>query len=150
MFQPSSPCGQCEARCIETKALYLHSEGKCYCKSASLSYILWSRVFCFQTLTGPNRHHDFILNMDQALIPFSLHRKWSLNSHGTCMVDIPKSIGDTRHATLVVMATASGRMLLPFLIFKVSLEGQIEWEFSTFPKTGFMPVKKMHGWMSML
>ena len=78
------------------------------------SFVLDTR----HTLTGPNRYHDFIINLNQTLIPFSLHRKWSLDIHGTCMIDTHKSTGDTRHATLTVMVTASGRIFLPFLVFK--------------------------------
>ena len=47
-----------------------------------------------QTLTGQNKHHDCILNMDQTSTPFSCHGKWSLDSHDTFMVDIHKSTED--------------------------------------------------------
>ena len=101
-----------------------------------------------QTLTVPNRHHHWIINMDQTHTPFSLHGKWSLNSHGTHMVDIHKSTGDTKFVTLVVMVTASDRMLPPFLIFNKGWEASLSGSSKSFPKTVFMLVKKMHGWMS--
>ena len=46
MIQSSSPYGHGKTLYIEPEALYLHSEGKCDCKSASLSCISWSRIFC--------------------------------------------------------------------------------------------------------
>ena len=64
-----------------------------------------------QTLTDLNRHHDFILNMDQTQILFSLYGKWSLDSQGIHTVDICKSTGIARHATLAVTVTASDGML---------------------------------------
>ena len=66
------------------------------------------------------------------------------------MVDICKSTIDTRHATLVVMVTASGRMFPPFLIFKGRMGCQIEWEFSTFHKDGLYACQKMHVWIGIL
>ena len=70
-----------------------------------------------QTFIGSEMHHDWILNIDQTLLLFSLHGKQSLDSHGTC-IDNRTSTGAKRHVTLAVMVTASGRMLPLFLIFK--------------------------------
>ena len=81
--------------------------------------------------------------MDQTPIPFSLHGKQSLDSCVTCTVDICKSTGDTRHATLAVMVISSGRMLPPFLIFEGRPGSQIKWEFSTFPKDRFYACMKV-------
>ena len=82
-----------------------------------------------QTFTVPNKQHNFILNMDQTLIPFSLHGKWILCSYGTHTVDIHKSTGNTRYATHAVKVTAFGKMFPPFLMFKGRPGGQIEQEF---------------------
>ena len=48
-----------------------------------------------QTLTGPNRHPDFILNVDQTPISFSLHGKLSWDSNDTCTIDICKTTDNT-------------------------------------------------------
>ena len=76
-----------------------------------------------QALAGSNMHHDCILDMDQTLIQFSLHWKWSFDSLGNCTVDICKLAVNTRHATLAVMVTVPGRMFPPFFIFKGRLGG---------------------------
>ena len=61
MFQPCSHHGHGEAGCVKSKALYLLSEGKCHCKSASLPCVSWSRVFycwsLFEMLHQPHWFH---------------------------------------------------------------------------------------------
>ena len=84
-----------------------------------------------ETLNDLNRNIDFILNMDQPLIPFSFHGKQSLDSYVTHTVDICKSTGNMRYATFA----ETSELLMECLN-----------QFSTFPKDAFYACQK-NAWM---
>ena len=75
----------------------------------------------------------FILNMDQTPIPFTFNSKTTLEVVGARTVHVRKSTNDTKHATAAITVTASGKMLLPLLVFKGAKNGRIvKKEFPTF------------------
>ena len=73
----------------------------------------------------PNRHADYIINMDQTPIPFTFNSKRTLEVVGKKTVHIRKSTNDTKRATLALTVTASGKMIRPMLIFKGTANGRI-------------------------
>jgi predicted ABC-type ATPase len=80
------------------------------------------------------RNPDNIINMDQIPVTFSYHSNKTLDIKGTKTIHTRMSTSDTKHITLVSTVTASGNILLPYLIFKGKPNGCIvSWEFSTFP-----------------
>ena len=87
----------------------------------ALDYMQHVRV----KLAQPNRHADYIINMDQTPIPFTFNSKRTLEMVGKKMVHIQKSTNDTKRATLALTVTASGKMIQPMLIFKGTANGQI-------------------------
>ena len=85
-------------------------------------WIEYIRPFVMQ----PNRHEDFILNMDQTPVYFTLNENRTLDVFGTRSVPIRKSTKDTRRATFAPTITASGKTLKPFMIFKGTPNARIE------------------------
>ena len=69
-------------------------------------------------LTTENRHHDYILNMDQTPIFFTMTPRTTLNTVGEKTINIRSSTNSTMRATVAVTVSASGKCLPPFLIFK--------------------------------
>jgi len=76
-------------------------------------------------VVGPNRHKDFIINMDQTPVPFTFNTNKTLERRGAKTVNIRKGTGDTKRVTCALTVTASGRMLAPHLIFKGVSNGRI-------------------------
>ena len=76
-------------------------------------------------LAQPNRHADYIINMDQTPIPFTFNSKRTLEMVGKKTIHIRKSTNDTKRATLALTVTASGKMIRPMLIFKGTANGRI-------------------------
>ena len=87
----------------------------------ALDYMQHVRV----KLAQPNRHADYIINMDQTPIPFTFNSKRTLEKVGKKTVHIRKSTNDTKRATLALTVTASGKMIRPMLIFKGTANGRI-------------------------
>ena len=56
--------------------------------------------------------------MDQTPIPFSFNSKTTLEVVGARTVHVCKSTNDTKCTTAAITVTASGKMLLPHLVFK--------------------------------
>ena len=125
-------------KCLSSKAKAMAIS--CLVKQHSLSYFLGTKeslkhpaeshelalkfvADARKTFTGTNRHHNFILNMDQTTISFCFHGKESLDSWSTCNVDICKSRSNTRHATLAV-AVSFWYNAPHFLTFKEMPGGQ--------------------------
>jgi hypothetical protein len=80
------------------------------------------------------RHEDYIINMDQTPIFFSMTAKKTLERRGSRTVNATKSTSDTRRVSVLVTVTASGKLLKALLIFKgVTLGGRIKHEFSSYP-----------------
>ena len=92
----------------------------------------------------------YILNMDQTPIPFTFNSRTMLEVVGARTVHVHKSTTDTKCATAAITVTASGKMLLPLLVFKGAKNGRImKKEFPTFDIIlCTMHVKRMHGWMN--
>jgi len=85
-------------------------------------------------LQEKNRSTEFIINMDQTPVYFTLQRGRTLAKRGTRTVGIRKSIDDTRRCTFAATVTASGRFLMPLIVFKGSPCGRIvKNELPTFP-----------------
>ena len=76
-------------------------------------------------LTPPCCHQDYILNMDQTLVPFSYDPKSTLESVGRRTVHVRKSTNDTKRATVALCITASGKALTPMIVFKGKPKGRI-------------------------
>ena len=75
----------------------------------------------------PNRSKEFILNMDQTPVPFSLHSYRTLELLGRRTINVRKSNNDTKRVTCAMTVTArSGSVLTPMLIFKGATGGRIE------------------------
>ena len=81
-------------------------------------------------LTQPNHHQDWIVNMNQTPVPFTMTPKTTLNEQGSMTVNVHSSTGSTMWLTLAVFVTASGKKLTPYIIFKGKLNGCIIQEFS--------------------
>ena len=62
------------------------------------------------------RNLNDILNMDQMPIPYSYHANKTLNLKGTKTVQGRLSTSNMKRVTLTVTVTASGKLLMPFLI----------------------------------
>lgn len=87
-------------------------------------------------VNAPNRHQDFIINMDQTPVPFTFNAKKTLELIGTRTVHLRKSTNDTKRVTFAMTVTASGKYLTPLLVFKGSRRGRIaKTEFPTFPQS---------------
>ena len=62
-------------------------------------------------LTQPNCHHDWLANMDQTPVPFTMTPKTTLNEQGSRTVNGHSSTGSTMWLTLAVSVTASCKKL---------------------------------------
>ena len=83
----------------------------------------------------PCCHQDYVLNMDQTPVPFSYNPKLTLELIGRRIVHVRKSTSDTKHATLALTVTASGKALIPLIVSKGTPNGRIgTHEFPTYPK----------------
>ena len=89
----------------------------------------------------------FILNKDQTPIPFTLNSKTMLEVVGARTVHVHKSTNDTKCATAAITVTASGKMLLPLLLFKGAKNRRIMKKVSLhLIILCTMDVKRMPGW----
>ena len=114
-------------------------------------------VMVKQKLEG--RSLDDILNMDQTPIPFSYHSNRTLEVKGTKTIHARSLTTNTKRVTLAATVTASGKMLMPYLIFKGKPNGRIATrEFSMFPsraryacqEKAWMDEKRMHEWVDVV
>ena len=89
----------------------------------------------------------FILNMDQTPILFTFNSKMTLEVVGARTVHVRKSTNDTKWATAAITVTASGKMLLPLLVFKGAKNGRIvKKEFPTLDKSMYYACQE-NAWM---
>jgi hypothetical protein len=79
-------------------------------------------------LQAPDVHQDYIINMDQTPVPFSLHGKTTLNFTGAKTVSIATSDKRCQRFTASLAITASGRKLRPMFTFKGVPTGRIALE----------------------
>jgi hypothetical protein len=83
------------------------------------------------------RNLDDVLNMDQMPIPYLYPATKMLNLKGAKAVQGQSSMSNTKHITLAVTVTASGKLLMPFLIIKGHQNGCIaQGKFVTYPAAG--------------
>ena len=73
----------------------------------------------------PSRHPDWIINMDQTPVCFSMQDKRTLDVLGKKTINIRKSKGDTKRCTHAAMITASGKTLTPHIVFEGTSHGRI-------------------------
>ena len=69
-------------------------------------------------LTQPNHHQDWIANVDQTPVPFTMTPKTTLNGQGSRTVNVHSSTGITMQLTLAVFVTASGKKTHAFHHFQ--------------------------------
>ena len=112
-------------------------------RSEAADFMIDARLIVNQ----PTRHQDFIINMDQTPVYFTLQRGKTLAKRGSRTVHCRKSTDDTRRSTFSFTITASGRVLTPYLVFKGSPTGRIvKEEFPIMPKDMFYACQK-RAWM---
>ena len=97
-------------------------------------------------VSGLNRSEDYIINMDQTPIFFSMVPRTTLQSRGSRTVNVRTSTSSTMRVTAAVTITASGKKLCPMLVFKGKPGGRIEREFSGYPDGGKYTVQE-RAWM---
>ena len=74
---------------------------------------------------GPHHHPDWVGNMDQTAVFFSMTPSTTLQEQGSRTVNVRTSSSSTMHLTLCVFITASGKIERPFIIFKAKPSGHI-------------------------
>ena len=95
----------------------------------------------------PCRHQDYVLNMNQTPAPFSYDPKLTLELIGRRTVHVRKSTSDTKCATLALTVTASGKALIPLIVFKGKPNCRIETrEFRTY-REGLEYACQNNAWM---
>jgi DDE superfamily endonuclease len=108
-----------------------------------------------ERLSMPDRHKDFVINMDQVPVFFSMAPKHTLEKKGMNTITVRTSTSSTKRVTVATTVTASGRILTPFLVFKGQPNGRIIREFPTYPagalyccqNNAWMDVAVMHKWI---
>ncbi len=70
------------------------------------------------SLDQPHRHQDFIINMDQTPVFFSMHPTQSVDTVGNKTIDIRITENGSQRATVAICFTASGIQLKSMIIFK--------------------------------
>lgn len=99
-------------------------------------------------ISQPNRHKDFIINMDQTPVFFSMESPKTLAAVGARTINVRSSNNDTKRATLAVTVTASGKLLPGTLVFKGKPEARIATqELPTFPSEGMFYKCQLKAWM---
>lgn len=73
-----------------------------------------------------NRHPDFVGNMDQTPVFFSMTPNTTLETQGSRSVNVRSSSGSTIRLSLAVFVTASGNVEKPLFVFKGKRGGRIE------------------------
>ena len=84
-----------------------------------------SKDFIAMIRESITNNKDDILNMDQTPIAYSFHSRKTLEKKGTKSIQVRASMMDTKHVTAAVTITASGKMLLAFMVFKRAPNGCI-------------------------
>ena len=100
-----------------------------------------------------------IINMDQSPIQYSSHSSRTLEVKGKKTIHVCASMADTKRVTLAVTVDASGKVLLPMLIFKgATHRGIANREFSMYLDRGhyerqkklWTSKEKMHKWIDLV
>ena len=87
-------------------------------------------------LVQPTRLQDYILNMDQTPVFFTMVPRTTLNCVGEQSLHVRSLTNSTMQVTVAVTVTASGKMLPSKLVFKGKPGGRIQREFNSFPNGG--------------
>jgi hypothetical protein len=88
----------------------------------------------------------FIINMDQTSVFFSMMPKTTLQVRGSKTVSVQASSDSTKWITVAVTVTASGLMLLPYVIFNAKPNGHVERELANIPPGAHYAIQK-NAWM---
>ena len=96
------------------------------------------------------RSQDFVLNMDQIPVFFSMVPRTTLQSRGSRMLKVRISTSSMMRVTVTVTVSASGKMLQPMMVYKGRPGSRIEREFPTYHRMPSMQCRIVHGWMSKL
>ena len=81
-------------------------------------------MFMRPRIIGRHRHPDYIVNMDQTPIFFSVIPGTTLEQVGVRSVNMQTSTSSTVRVTIAVTITASGKSLTPMMVYK----GGANWE----------------------
>ena len=93
------------------------------------------------------RNKAFILNMDQTPILLTFNSKPTLEVVGARTVHVCKSTNDKKCTTAAITVTASGKMVLPLLVFKGAKNGRIvKKEFPIFDNSMYYACQE-NAWM---
>ena len=93
-------------------------------------------------LASLNRDQQYIINMDQTPVFFSMVPNKTLNVAGERSINVGTSTGSTMWLTCAVTVSAAGDILRPFIVFKGKHVGRIACELIV-----HIFVKTELGWM---
>jgi len=94
-----------------------------------------------------DRNKEDIINMDQTPIAYSFHSRKTLETKGTKTIQVRASTTDTKRVSVAVTATARGKMLPPFMVFKGAPNGRIANEnLALTLQAESMHASQRHGW----
>jgi DDE superfamily endonuclease len=110
------------------------------CNARSFITMMYDRMTCV------GRHNDYILNMDQTPIFFSMHANKTIERKGKRIVFSQVCCNASARITVALTVTASGKTLPPYIIFQGAPGGRIESEFDEYPKNAIYAVQK-NAWM---
>ena len=88
-------------------------------------------------LASPNHDQQYIINMDQTPVFFSMVPNKTLNVAGERSINVRTSTGSTMQLTCAVTVSAARDILRPFIVFKGKRDGRIACEFQNPEKSGF-------------
>ena len=98
-------------------------------------------------LRGPNRHPDFIINMDETGVVFDSSPTCTFEKKGASTITIRSTGAEKKRATVSIAITASGKVLKPHLVYKGKPGGRIEYkELPKHPK-GAVYSSQKNAWM---
>ena len=69
-------------------------------------------------LSGPNRHLDFIMNMDKTGVVFNMSPTSTLKAKGIKTITIRSTGARGERAMVSIAITALGKVLTPYLVYK--------------------------------
>jgi hypothetical protein len=93
-------------------------------------------VYMHQMVVGSNHDQRYILYMDQTPVYFAMSTKQTLELIGQKTIHIRTTADNTKRATVAVMITADGTLLLVMVVFKGTANGKIARnELGSYPTT---------------
>ena len=88
-------------------------------------------------VVGRHQDPDYVLNMEQMPIFFSMTPGTTLEQVGARLVNVRTSKSSTMRVTLAVTITASVNTLTPMMVFKGKTSGRIQLGFTNYPQGCF-------------